>query len=163
MAFTSIFSGSLGQAVLVFVLIFTLIFAILQKSKILGDGKKQIDALVALSIALLVISVGYAMNLITSMAPFLSVSLVIILVFLLLVGIFSEKELKLSNGVRTFFGILAFVAVVIAVLYITNSFPSILNFFSGSSDSGILGNVVLLIIIALAIWMVLRKESSSKD
>jgi hypothetical protein len=34
--------------VLPFVLVFTLVFALLQKTKILGDGKKQIDSLVAL-------------------------------------------------------------------------------------------------------------------
>ena len=34
-----------------FLLVFVLIFAVLQKSKILGEDKKQIDSLIALSIA----------------------------------------------------------------------------------------------------------------
>ena len=31
-----------------FALVFTLIFAILQKTKLLGDGKKQVDAIIGL-------------------------------------------------------------------------------------------------------------------
>src|SRR3989344_5401509 len=49
----TLFSSPLGQTVLVFVLVFVGIFAILQKSKVFGDGKKQIDALVAVAIAVL--------------------------------------------------------------------------------------------------------------
>ena len=72
------------NAVLPFLLVFVVIFAILQKSKILGDEKKQIDAIVALVIGLIVISFGYATGVIVSLIPFLAVSAIIILVFLLL-------------------------------------------------------------------------------
>ena len=46
----TIFSSALGQTVLVFILVFTLVFAVLQKSKILGDSRKQTDALIALAV-----------------------------------------------------------------------------------------------------------------
>ncbi len=156
--YATIFSSPLGQAVLVFVLVFTIVFAILQKSKILGEGKKQIDALVALSIALLAIGAGYAMNLITRLAPFLSVSLVIILVFLLLTAFFFKAEFDIGKGLRIFFGIVAFIAVVIVVLYITDSFGAIANFFTGNTS--IVGNLLLLVVVAVAIWLALRKEES---
>ena len=156
--FVTIFSSALGQAVLVFVLVFTVIFAILQKSKILGEGKKQIDALVALSVALLAIGAGYAMNLITKLAPFLSVSLVIILAFLILTAFFFKTDFDIGNGLRIFFGIVAFIAVVIAVLYITDSFDAISDFFTGNKS--IMGNLLLLAVVAVAIWLALRKEES---
>src|SRR3989338_5371997 len=101
--YSTIFSTPLAQMALVFVLVFTIVFAILQKSKILGDGKKQIDALVALSIALLVISVAYALKIISGLAPFLAVGLVIILVFMLLTGMVSKGALELKSGWVTFF------------------------------------------------------------
>jgi peptidoglycan/LPS O-acetylase OafA/YrhL len=156
--FTTIFSSPLGQAVLVFVLVFTIVFAILQKSKILGDGKKQIDALVALSISLLAIGAGYAMNLITKLAPFLSVSLVIILVFLIITAFFFKAEFDIGHGLRIAFGIVAFIAVVIAVLYITDSFGTIADFFTSSKS--IVGNLLLLVVVVVAIWLALRKDES---
>ena len=43
------------ETILPFLLVFTLVFAVLQKSKILGDNKKQIDAIVSLVVGLLLI------------------------------------------------------------------------------------------------------------
>ncbi|MDP3881517.1 MAG: hypothetical protein Q8Q31_01425 [Nanoarchaeota archaeon] len=149
--YSTIFSTPLAQMALVFVLIFTIVFAILQKSKILGDGKKQIDALVALSIALLVISVAYALKLISGLAPFLAVSLVIILAFMLLTGLVSKGPLELKPGWVTFFTILAFVAVIIAVLFITDAFNFLKSFFG--KNSSWLPNVVLIAVVGIAIWV----------
>jgi peptidoglycan/LPS O-acetylase OafA/YrhL len=159
--YVTIFSSALGQSVLVFILVFTLIFAVLQKSKVLGEGKKQIDALVSLAIALLVISVGYAMNLITKMAPFLSVGLVIILVFLLLTGIFFKGALEFSDRLKAAFGIAAFIAVVIATIVFTGAWDSISSFFSGNSS--IVGNVFILIVVILAVWIVLQFGGGSSS
>ena len=39
--------------ILPFVLVFTIVFAVLQKSKIFGDDKKQIDSIVALVFGLI--------------------------------------------------------------------------------------------------------------
>jgi hypothetical protein len=131
----TIFSSDLGQTVLAFILVFTIIFAILQKSEILGKGKKQIDALVALAVGLLVVSVGFAMDIITRLMPFLGVSVVIILVFMILFGFFFKQgEFKFEKSVITAFGILAFVAVVIAVLHITDAWGAIVAFFTNSES-----------------------------
>ena len=40
--------------VLPFILVFVLVFAILEKSKLLGDGKKQINAIIGFVIAAIV-------------------------------------------------------------------------------------------------------------
>ena len=44
------------EVILPFVLVFTLVFAVLQKTEILGKGKRQIDVLVALAIGLITIA-----------------------------------------------------------------------------------------------------------
>ena len=44
------------EVILPFLLVFAVVFAILQKTKILGEGKKQIDAIVSLVIGLIVIA-----------------------------------------------------------------------------------------------------------
>lgn len=157
MALDTIINTELGQSVLVFLLVFTLVFAVLQKSKILGDGKSQIDALIALAIGLMVVTVGYATSLIRQLVPFLAVSLVIILVFLLLVGIFFKAgEFKLSGGVITAFGILAFIAVVIAVISFSGGWALIEKYISGTQGGQIFSNVVLLAVVGAAVWIVIK-------
>src|SRR3989344_5302985 len=95
------------NVILPFVLVFVVIFAILQKSKILGEGKRQIDALVALVIGLIVISFGFATGIIVSLVPFLAVAVVIILIFMILYGmVYKEGEFEMGKGLRRTFGIL---------------------------------------------------------
>ncbi len=155
--YTTIFSSAISQTVLVFLLVFALVFAVLQKSKILGDNKRQIDSIVALVIALLTTSVGYALHLIAGLAPFLAVSLVIVLVFLLLVGVFAKGAFEMPESLRITFGVVAFLAVVAAVLYLLGVFD---NFDSLMTNySSIIGNAVLIGAIVVVIVIAWRKES----
>lgn len=150
----TIFSSYLGQTVLAFLLVFTIVFAILQKSEILGKGKKQIDALVALAVGLIVISFGYAQDFITRLIPFLGVSLVVILVFMILLGaFFKEGEFGLGKGVQIALGILIVIALVIAILFITDSWGSISDFFSRSSS--FVTNLIFIIVIVAAVAVAL--------
>ena len=81
------------QGVLPFLLVFVLVFAVLQKTKILGDGKKQIDALVALAVALILIGTKTPRDYIVQMMPWLAVALIVLLVFFLIYGFAdSDKE-----------------------------------------------------------------------
>jgi len=68
------------KGVLPFLLVFVLVFAILQKSKIFGEGKKQIDALIALALALIVISAGSVLQFLNDIIPFMAIALIILLV-----------------------------------------------------------------------------------
>ncbi len=158
----TIFSTYLGQSVLAFLLIFTIVFAILQKSEILGKGKKQIDALVALAIGLIVVSVGYAQDFISRLIPFLGISLVIILVFLILLGaFFKEGEFGLGKGVQIAIGIVIVIALIIAVLFITDSWGAIADFFGRSSSftANLIFVVVIIVAIAIALGFGGKKES----
>ena len=150
MAYETIFSTPLGQLVLLFLLIFTLIFAILQKTEILGKGKRQIDALVALAIALLVSGVGSVLDFVQQIIPFLAIALVIILVFMLLLGMFyKEGTFDIPSWMKVTVGIIIFIALLIAVLIFTKGWDYIVGWFGGSSGWG--GNVILIIVIIVAI------------
>ena len=164
MAVETILASPLGQTVLVFLLIFSVVFAVLQKSKILGDGKKQVDALVALSVGLITISVGYSLDLITKLIPFLAISLTIILVFLLLIGFFYNKEFEAPGWMKTTAIILAFLAVLVAVIYYTGAGSTIYDFIIGN-DSTLLTNIIIVAVAVIAIAIALGfggKTSSDK-
>lgn len=146
----TLFSSPLAQTVLVFVLIFVGVFAVLQKSKIFGEGKKQIDALIALAIALIAASAGYATDFIGQLIPFLAVALVVLMVFLILYGsVHQGEDFKLPKGVIYTLGAVVALAVVIAVLYFTPAWAFIADALSGGNGSGssVLVNAVFVIVV----------------
>tara|TARA_Y100000310_G_scaffold292387_1_gene321097 strand:- start:47 stop:553 length:507 start_codon:yes stop_codon:yes gene_type:complete len=153
------------EMVLPFILIFTVVFAILQKTQILGKGKKQIDAIVSLAIGLMVVSYANAVGIISDLMPFMAVSVVIILVFLLLYGmVFKEGEFDLSKKVKNVFGGLAALAVIIAVVMVTGIWGYIQeNWLGGESQSAIVTNTIFIIIIAVAIGIVLSSSKKNED
>lgn len=153
-----------------FLLIFTLIFAILQKSKILGEEKAQVDALIALSIALIVVAFSWSTDIIINLMPFLAVSLVVVLVFMILFGFVAsdlEKGLNLPTSVKVGFGVLIVVAIVIAVLVATGQWDRVYYaLFFDYGNNNWLSNIILLIIVIGAIAAVVApgiKKKGKKD
>jgi len=153
--------------ILPFLLIFTIVFAVLQKAKIFGEGKKQIDAIVALVIGLLAISFRYAIGIIVELVPFLAVSLVIILVLLILLGSFhKEGEFELPKGIKWVLISLSMLALVIAILIITGFWSTAYDYITIDGGSGFLRNIIFVIIAVAAIAAVIwgsGKGGKSKD
>jgi len=154
------------NAVLPFVLIFTVVFAILQKSEILGKGKKQIDAIVALVIGLIVISFANAVGIINSLMPFLAVGTVVILVLMIMVGLFHFDKEKgvFPQPVKIGLMVVVIIAVVVAVMIATGAWDYIkLNWFSGPGGGVIGTNIIFAIIIiaaiAVALWPMKGSEA----
>ena len=149
--------------VLPFVLVFTLIFAILQKTKILGDGKKQIDALVALAIGLIVVSFGYATGIILSLIPVLAVGAVIILIFLLLYGmVFEPGTFKAHQAVKITIGIVTAIAVIIAAMVATGAWTYVIDMFQ-TSEGGLVSVANLIFVAVKIVALAMALLSGGKD
>jgi hypothetical protein len=158
--FTILSSPFFVEALLPFLLVFAIVFAILQKSEILGKGKKQTDALIALAVGLLAVAFGQAVGIIIQMVSFLAVAVVVLLVFMLLTAaLFKEGKFELPDNVKIGFGILIFIAVAIAVLVYTKGWDWLAETFSGKGSS-ILTNVVFLVVIIGAIAAVIMSGGS---
>ena len=153
------------EMILPFLLVFVLVFAILQKSKILGEGKAQIDALVSLVIGLILIVFETPRNLIVNLMPWLAVGLVVILVFMLLYGFVGGDLKEGKPWMKIVFGILAGIFVIGLVIYYGGVWSIIKEWFSDSSS--IWSNVILIVIIggvlALAIATGNKKGEKKKD
>ncbi|MEI6058593.1 MAG: hypothetical protein WCP89_02370 [archaeon] len=135
------------EMILPFLLVFVLIFAILQKSKILGEGKAQIDALVGLAVGLIVIGFPVPRNIIVNLMPWMAVGVSVILVFLILYG-FVAGDLsgdKVPTWMKVTFGILAGLFVIGVVMYVTGLWNYVLGGFSFGSELWM--NVALIAII----------------
>jgi len=150
------------EAILPFLLIFTIVFAVLQKARIFGSEKKQIDAIVALVVGLLAISFRYAVGIIVGLIPFLAVSLVIILVLIILLGSFhKEGEFELPNWLKNSLIVLSIIALVIAILLITGFWETVYDFILMRGGSGLMTNVIFIVVVGIAIISVLWTKSNS--
>ncbi len=158
----TIFSSTLfNELIWPFLLVFVLIFAILDKTKILGEGKRQINAIVSLVIALIFVSFASAVGIIVNLMPFLAVVLVIILLFYLMMGfVWNEKEgFTVPKGVKIAGAIVVFIALAIAVLIVTGYWNNVLSIFSG--EGTVSSSIVMIVIIAGALAIVLSTGKKS--
>ena len=107
------------NVILPFLLIFTVIFAILQKTKLI-EGKKGIDIIVALVIGLIFVGVqsvvGFTLKLLPITAALIVVLLSIYLVFGF-IGVHQSKALQIALGIV--FGI----ALIVVLLWATGTMP----------------------------------------
>lgn len=166
MVYTILQNEYVVQIVLPFLLMFALVFAILQKSKILGDGKKQIDAIVALVIGLIVVAFGYATSIIVYLIPVVAVGLVILFLFMLVWGMGSNGKLEIPKGVSWTIAIVAALGIIGAVIAITGAGDWIYHWFDSKDTSGLITNVIVIVIIIAAIAVVAipgNGKSEKKD
>ncbi len=141
------------DVILPFLLVFTLLYAILEKSRLLGEDKHQINAITALVIAAILTSFATQIIWIRSFMSFLVVALIILFVFMLIYGfVYAGKEgFTMGPKLRITLITLAFIAVVFAALIITGNWNRAFGFFTGSTWGA---NIVFAVIIALAIVVV---------
>lgn len=165
MAELTILQSSLFREFLIpFLLIWAIVFAILQKTKLLGEGKMQLDAIVSAVIGLMFIGAIGPKELVGNMIVFLAVAMIIIFVVLLLwgfaVGGDFSKPLS-SKGMKWFFGILIGGSVIVALLYFSGyaSFLSEL-LYNQNWSSSFWTNFFFIVIIALVLAFVLKTKKA---
>lgn len=152
------------EVILPFILVFTVVFAVLQKTKILGEAKSQIDALVALSVGLITVAFGYATGIIVNLIPFLAVSLIIILIFLLLWGFaFHGEEFKIPKSFTYAFGAVIAVAVVVALLVVTGNWHFVTDIFSFGEGSDSMSSILLVVVAVAAVAAVIGFGGKKND
>ena len=135
------------EMLLPFLLIFVVVFAILQKSEILGKGKAQIDAIVGMVVGLLLIGVPGPRDIIVGIMPWMAVAVAVILVFLILYGFVVGDLSKMgeSMGVKVGMGILAAVFTIGIVLFVSGLWENLWDSFGSASD--IWMNIVMIVLV----------------
>ncbi len=163
------------DVVLPFILVFTLVFAIFERTKVLGTekidgveyGKKNLNAMVAFVIAFLVVASSQIVSLINSALPKIVILLFLGVFFLLLVGIFySEKEeVILGSPWKVMFMVIMFVGIVSIFLY---SIPTasgepfltwILEFVIDNFTTTAVSSIILMIVVIGFMLYVIREPS----
>jgi hypothetical protein len=153
------------EMLLPFLLVFVVVFAILQKSKILGDGKAQIDAMVAFVIGLITITFAYQTGVIVKLMGWLALGVAVILVFLILYGFVAGDLSKAPDWMKITFGILAGLFTVGVVVYVTGLGDVVKGWFNDFGSEGFFMNAifVLLVIGAIVTAVATSKKGGSSE
>ena len=113
------------DVVLPFILVFTIVFAILEKTRVLGtetiEGKqytkKNINAMIAFVIAFFVVGSSRLVDILTEVSANTVILLFLGIFFVLLVGTFyKEGEIEIGSTWNKIFMIIMFVAIILIFL-----------------------------------------------
>jgi hypothetical protein len=153
-----------------FILVFTIVFAVLQKTKILGDGRKNYNVILALVMGLAVVVPHFTgmytsfdpVYVINSSLPQVSILLVAIIMVLLIIGVFGNELSFAGTSIAGW-------VVIAAILFVTLIFgssvgwfylPSWLAFLSINPELQAL--VVMILIFAVIIWFITKEPKKDK-
>jgi chromate transport protein ChrA len=147
-----------SQYVLPFLLVFVIVFGILEKTKLFGDGKKQLDAMVSGVIALIFVGAVSYTHMVQNLTLFLTLAIVAIFVIMLLWGFVwgdAKEGFKPEKWMKWLLAVVAGIAFIWAVIWATDSLGKIQGFFGGSLGQTIITNGIFLIVIAVALALIL--------
>ncbi len=157
------------ETLLTFILVFALIYAILQKTKVIGEGKKNFNLTVSLVLTLLTI-LPHVLGrvpperdpviIITTSLPILSIWIVAILGVMLLVGVFGEGVGLHTSSMQGFVALLSL--VIVGFIFGSsagwwNGFPAGLDFLNDSDTQAVL---IIVAVFALVIYYITRDDES---
>ena len=174
----SAFRGMIGllnrlgvyDVILPFLLVFTIIFAILEKTKIFGleNGltKKNINAMVAFVIAFLVIASTKLVGVINEVMANVVLLVILGVCFLLLVGVFfsGEKEFSLKEmpGYMQVFTAIMFLGIVVIFLNALGWLQTIFDTFNNINADWAASLIFIVIIIGFIAWVTYTPKGESK-
>jgi len=179
-----VFFGEIGiyDVVLPFLLVFTIIFAILEKTKVFGmdeiDGKKytrkNLNAITSFVIGFMVIASSRLVEIITDISSQVVILLMLSIFFLLLVGSFYNAE-DFKDGVflkkpwNTIFMVIMFIGIITIFLQAikTKSGESWLEWFwrflSIHWSSRAVASIILLLIIIGFMFYIIKGDEKPKS
>lgn len=122
-----------------FFLMFFIVFAILHKTKLLGEDRPSLNAWISLVISLIFVSAVFPKVVVGNLILFLVVGLVILFVGMLLWGFISGKGTIDNKGMKGFLTTVIIIALVLAVIGFTGiggGLQGIFDFLFSSNWSG---------------------------
>ena len=148
-----------------FLIVFLIVFAILDKTKLLGEEKKQLNALLAFVIGLIFVSAVYPKIVVSNLILFLSVALVVMFVVLLLWGFIFAKEgggVVFTQPMKWSLFAVVTVSAIIGILWSFGVTGKVYDFFFNQSwSSDFWTNLIFIVLIGIALGFVIKGTKSS--
>ncbi len=152
------------EFILPFLLIFAISFALLEKYAILGKDKKTINAIVSFVLGLVFVTAVFPKAVITNLVLFLSVSLIVVFVVMLLWGFITEgdAQFKVTTTMKWFLIIGMAVGLLFLIVWTLKVQTGLFNWIPERDWTGpFWTNLLFIIVIAVALALVLRNPVSS--
>jgi len=162
------------DVVLPFLLVYTIVFAIFEKTKVLGTetiegktySKKNINSMVAFVMSFMVIASSKLVEIITTVSSQMVILLLLSILFLLLIGSFwkdGEVFLDKESGWYTLFMLIMFVGIVLIFLNAMGWLNIIFGYVGQFWTSSAVSAVVLILVVLLFMWLVTKEPSHKKS
>ncbi len=157
-----------ADSLLPFLLIFTVIFAVLQRTQILGRDRKNFNVIVSLVIAFTVITPHIlgtyppgqdAVMIINTAIPSVAVLIIAIVLFLIIAGVVSPGTLDPTSGFQGF-------ATLIGLVFVVAIFGSSAGWWSGFPLMGPLADpdtqalIIIILVFAIVIFTITADPGS---
>ncbi len=166
-------SFGIFDVVLPFLLVFTVIFGVLEKTKIFGkegdSSRKNINAMVAFSIAFFVVAATQVVYVMQTALPYIMLLLILIITFMIVYGsTLSEgdgKPIDMWDHLEKHKGIFAFglfIAILAIVLGAMDMLGGLVNWFYQNVTAPVIYTVILLVVVAIFMWLV-TKDPNGKS
>lgn len=162
-------SWGLTDVLLPFLLFFTIIFAILQKTKILGEDKKNFNVVIALVMSLTVViphSTGsYPMNydpinILNAFIPGISILIVAVIMLFILIGLWGGEATWVGGSPSAMIAILAVVAVV-WIFGAAARWWDGWNWFNRFFGSDTVSLIIIILVFGVIIWFITKSEQQT--
>ena len=158
-------SGFFTNFVYPFLLLFFIVFAVLEKTKILGEDKKTLNAMIAFVIGLIFVSAVDPKLIVGNMILFLTVAIVIVFVVMILWGFVSadnKKGFEIEGWMKWVLWIVLGIATIVAIFYAVGfnlgeflaKLPWTEAFFT---------NLIFIVLVAAALAVVIKSTAGKKD
>jgi len=147
------------DVVLPFLLVFTLVFATLQKIKIFGKESRRYNAIIALVMALMFIAATKLVEALNEYLPIIALVLALFLGLMLILGIFGVKE---GTGTQKLgFVIAGGVAIAIGISYLPDLLGGVGGFFDSIKEYSTM-IIIGAILLGIIFWVV-KGEGKKKS
>jgi hypothetical protein len=163
-------SYNMMDALLPFMLIFTLVFATLQKTKIIGNGEKKFNVIVAFILSFITVlphitrtypAHADIVTIINGALPNISIVIIALVSFLLLIGVFAPVNVA-GSMLGGFFVLISIIAVIFFFGQAAGIWPSInsptWNFLNDSDTQAV---IIILVVFGFVLWFITREEGGT--
>lgn len=162
----SIFQYAIFQDfILPFFLAFTLVFAVLERSKILGEDSKRLNAIIALVVGLVFVTAAFPQAVISNIILFLTVSLIVVFVVLLLWGfVFGEtgKAFVPEKWMKRILVALVGAGLVLVLVWTAGANTGFLDWLISREWTGTFWtNFLFIVVVAVALALAVTSQKKS--
>lgn len=154
------------DVLLPFLLIFTVVFAVLEKAKIFGEKKKNINVMISLIIGLLVVFPhvtgtyppgGDIVEIMNSAIPNISIIVIAIIMLLILIGIFGKDLTFAGTPLVGVVAILSFLTV--AYIFAVAAGWGGISSLDWLKDPQTQATIVVILVFGILIWLITKEPS----